>query len=239
MPASNPSPPPDASGTVRGLVSLIAQTFAGVKTFLARAVFPLGITSGAARLDLRSDLGGGASDVCSVVGSTVADASVNADAKLLSVRTGLGGTEVERFHVKKDGGIVTGSTSTLTGGWSTANSCTMSGGASLTMSGAGAGGQLLTLGANTGDRAVIRNWVGASGASATSPAITLEQVNGSLDAGDTLISFRDNSVERFRQYAGGDVELMTTAAGVILRSPDGTRWKLTITNAGAVNVALA
>lgn len=33
-----PSPPPDASATKRGLVSLLAQSFAGVKTFLAGVV---------------------------------------------------------------------------------------------------------------------------------------------------------------------------------------------------------
>lgn len=103
MPGLTPSSPPNASGTVRGLVSTVAQTFAGVKTFLARAVFSLGITSGAARLDLRSDLGAGASDVCSVVGSTVADASVNTSAKLWSARSGLGSTEIEKAWVADRG----------------------------------------------------------------------------------------------------------------------------------------
>lgn len=103
MPGLTPSSPPNASATVRGLVSTLAQTFAGVKTFLARIVATLGITSGAARLDLRSDLGAGASDVCSVVGSTVADGSVNAAARLFSVRTGLGGTEVEKIWIDKQG----------------------------------------------------------------------------------------------------------------------------------------
>lgn len=106
MPGLTPSSPPPADDTRRGLVSTVAQTFAGAKTFLARIVATLGITSGANRLDLRSDLGAGASDVCSVVGSTVADASVNALAKLLSVRTGLGGTEIEKFFVRQDGAVV-------------------------------------------------------------------------------------------------------------------------------------
>lgn len=98
-----PSFPPDASGTARGLVNLIAQTFAGVKTFLARAVFTLGITSGANRLDLRSDLGASASDVCSVSGSTLPDASVNTSAKLWSARSGLGNTEIEKAWVADRG----------------------------------------------------------------------------------------------------------------------------------------
>jgi hypothetical protein len=103
MPGLTPSSPPNASATVRGLVSTLAQTFAGVKTFLARAVFQLGITSGAARLDLRSDLGAGAADVCSVVGSTQPDGSVNAATRLFSVRTGLGETEVEKVWFDKQG----------------------------------------------------------------------------------------------------------------------------------------
>jgi hypothetical protein len=106
MPGLTPSSPPNASATVRGLVSTLAQTFAGAKTFLARAVFQLGITAGLARLDLRSDLGAGASDVCNVVGSTVADASVNATADLWSARTGIGGTEVTHARLVKGAMIV-------------------------------------------------------------------------------------------------------------------------------------
>lgn len=107
MPGLTPSSPPNASGTVRGLVSTVAQTFAGAKTFLARIVATLGITSGANRLDLRSDLGAGASDVCSVVGSTVADASVNGVSALWSARTGIGtGTEIEYLRLEKQSFIV-------------------------------------------------------------------------------------------------------------------------------------
>ena len=38
------SPPPDASGTARGLVNLLAQTFAGVKTFLSAVIMSAGLT---------------------------------------------------------------------------------------------------------------------------------------------------------------------------------------------------
>lgn len=47
--AAIPAPPPDASGTVRGLVSTGAQTFAGVKTFASDPLFSSGsqlVTSG-------------------------------------------------------------------------------------------------------------------------------------------------------------------------------------------------
>lgn len=96
------SPPPDASGTARGLVSLLAQTFAGVKTFTSRLVAAAGIELSS----LWNTNGSGASDVGVKVGVSTADASVNAAAKLLSVRTGLnGGTEVEKAYFAKDGGL--------------------------------------------------------------------------------------------------------------------------------------
>ena len=102
MPGLTPSSPPNASATVRGLVSTLAQTFAGVKTFLARAVFQLGITAGLARLDLRSDLGLAADDIA-VIGTTVPNGTAATNAKLLSVRTGIGGTEVEKAYIADRG----------------------------------------------------------------------------------------------------------------------------------------
>jgi hypothetical protein len=203
MPASNPSPPGPASATAAGLVNLAAQTFAGVKTFTSALIASAGIQLGL----LFNTNGSGASDVAIQAGTTLADASVNAGAKLLQVGTGIGGTFVEKFYITKAGGIVTGFISTLPGGWPTANSCTMSGGASLTMSGGGSStGNVINLGDFTGDRGVIRNKLGASAASATTAAITLEHLNGALDAGDTLVAFRDNSVDLARVTATGRVD---------------------------------
>jgi len=182
------SPPPDASSTARGLVSTLAQTWAGVKTFASLIIASAGIqvaslfnsngtgagdvcvkvgTSATAHanaklVSVREQIGGGgeaeiayfqktlglvvgssqvqpsglgyfpiatysnqfrpasanapaqvndsfggnmtgASDIATKLGTTTADASVNSAAKLLSVRTGLGGTEVEKAYVMKDG----------------------------------------------------------------------------------------------------------------------------------------
>ena len=156
-----------ASATVSGLVSIAAQTFAGVKTFTSAIVASAGLELGAAlsvasgsmtfksgattigtlsnlgqltvvevtasgvtngyvlggarvllndaantlhlaapglSAALAGPLGTGASDVAVKVGTTLADASVNAAAKLLSVRTGIGGTEVEYGYWTKNGG---------------------------------------------------------------------------------------------------------------------------------------
>ena len=37
-------------------------------------------------------------------------------------------------------------------------------------------------------------------------------------------------------YGNGDVELLTTSAGIIMKSPDGTRYKVTVSNGGTLTV---
>ena len=144
-----PSPPVDASATTRGLVNLVAQVIAGIKTFTSAIVASAGIQIGAAitggsgsllmnntvgtqctwnanglfinagvaeiaalniPAQLRgnnavvrvlSNLGALSTDVVTVAGTTLADASVNAAAKLWSLRTGIGGTEVEQCYFTK------------------------------------------------------------------------------------------------------------------------------------------
>lgn len=103
MPASNPSPPPDASGTIRGLVNTLAQTFAGVKTFVAAAVFSAGVQLGL----LFNTNGTLSTDIVIKEGTSQPDGSVHANAKIWSARTGIGGTEVESVYVKK-GAVVGG-----------------------------------------------------------------------------------------------------------------------------------
>lgn len=97
-----PSPPPNASATLRGLVSLVAQTFAGVKTFTSAII----ASSGIQLASLWNTNGTGASDVCVKVGTNVADGSVNAGAKIASFRTGIGGSEVEYAYLLKSGKFV-------------------------------------------------------------------------------------------------------------------------------------
>jgi hypothetical protein len=97
------SPPPDASGTARGLVNLVAQTFAGAKTFVATIIASAGIQVGL----LFNTNGGTSGDRGVVVGFSTADGSVNANAKPLSAGTGIGGSYVEKFFVDKNGDVYT------------------------------------------------------------------------------------------------------------------------------------
>lgn len=104
MPALQSPPPPDASDTQRGLVSTVAQLIAGPKTFLAALIASAGIQLSR----LFNTNGAGSTDVVVRVGTTVADATVNAAAKLLSGGTGINATEVEKFFFRKAGSLVVG-----------------------------------------------------------------------------------------------------------------------------------
>jgi len=56
-----------------------------------------------AAADIHNTNGSGGSDICVKAGTSVADASVSATAKIFSARTAIGGTEVEYFGVTKAG----------------------------------------------------------------------------------------------------------------------------------------
>jgi hypothetical protein len=83
-------------------VNLAAQTFAGIKTFTSAIVASAGIQVAS----LFNTNGTGSSDVGVKVGVSTADGSVNATAHILSARTGIGGTEVEKFWVNKLGAAI-------------------------------------------------------------------------------------------------------------------------------------
>jgi hypothetical protein len=54
-----------------------------------------------------------------------------------------------------------------------------------------------------------------------------------------LGQFRTNGVIKTRVGPNGDVEVTDAASGIILRSPDGTRYRIGVANGGAVTVATA
>ncbi len=103
MPNSNPNPLSRlASDTVTGLLSTVAQSIAGAKTFLATIVASAGIQVAA----LFNTNGTGASDVGVKVGSSQAAGSINGGYKPFSIRYGLnGGTEVEQVYFDAYGNL--------------------------------------------------------------------------------------------------------------------------------------
>lgn len=87
-----------AGAGASGAVSSSAQTFEGQKTFTSSIIGSAGAQLGS----IWNTNGTGSSDVGVKLGFSTADASVHASAKLLSIRTGIGGTETERFYFTKD-----------------------------------------------------------------------------------------------------------------------------------------
>lgn len=139
------SPPTDATSTRRGLISTAAQVFAGAKTFLGVIVASAGVQLSA----LWNTNGTGASDVGVRAGVSTADASVNAAARLLSVRTGIGGSEIEYAAVFKNEFDVFGSQTiklktSLSSGNANGAYLTRSGGSGgLGVIGYGSGGRII------------------------------------------------------------------------------------------------
>ncbi|MBL8909870.1 MAG: hypothetical protein JNM17_04110 [Archangium sp.] len=93
-----------ATSVVSGLVSIAAQTFAGIKTFAALIIASAGIQVAT----VFNNNGTNSGDRGVIVGFSTADGSVNSGAKPLSAGTGVGGTYVEKFYVNKAGTVFIG-----------------------------------------------------------------------------------------------------------------------------------
>jgi hypothetical protein len=181
-------------------------------------------------------LGAGASDVCLRLGSGVADATVHSTAKLFSVGTGIGGTYTEKFNIMKDGLRIIGTRSP----------------------------SLRAIGSNAylyGDNDTngylewntVRWHINSSGVSAINTMVggltsqCASGVNGFglLTDGSRISLLTSDSLAYFQRTAAGiigtpaEVEMTTAATGVILKSPNGTRYRVTVDNAGALVVTAA
>jgi hypothetical protein len=115
--------------------------------------------------DAHNTNGTGASDVCIKVGTSTADGSVNATAKLLSVITGITGTETTQVYFTKGGTInQQGTDSSATPGNATINKATgisaiLLGSASVTITNSLATASSRILITWLGDHGAARSWV--------------------------------------------------------------------------------
>lgn len=244
-----------ADGTRPGGLSTTTQTIGGAKTFSALITASLGVTSGAATLPLYSTLGTGASDVLLKLGSSVADGSVNASAKLVSIRTGIGGTEVEYAYFSKNFlGIGNGPNS--------------NGGKNLLMAVGGTGIWEFSKGAssvtptfdirNTAGKAcgLLTGTVGSAFFyDSTGPFFLLSEVRANIDSGNAGTGtirasingaiFAAVTIQCGTAYAGtptgalqssGEYENLVNGGGTILLSPGGTRYRTQNTDPGGITV---
>lgn len=206
-------------------------------------------------LKLTSDtLGAGSSDVCTKIGTTIANTSVHATAKIFSIDTGIGGTEVEQASMTKAGVLnllggltLSGYANSLiscSGSWidigialpvrTTSYFASSATGTSFYASGNGAFGALNT----------AKLWSEtAAGASDIATKFGTYIADGSVDAATKLASFRTGlggtEVEKLFIIKDGTIENTTNGAGIVLKSPDGTRYRVTVANGGTVAVAAA
>jgi hypothetical protein len=152
----------------------------------------------------------GASDVALKLGFGAADASVNASAKLLSVQTGMGGTPVEKFYVTKDSTHMVGPST----------------------------GYSLRIGERAGGASYQTAFGIYSSGVVDYNSIAIDHSSGSLWVGYGLKVMNSAGTVQMASIssADGTVEINTAGAGVILKSPNGTRFKLTVSNEGALSV---
>lgn len=279
-----------AGAAAAGAVTTGAQEFSGVKTLtgailngvstIAEAVTSL-VRAVGASLVLRSSLGAGASDKCVIIGSSVADGSVNATAKLASLATGLGGTEVEKGYWKKNGNfVVPGTVEFGTHVYNAVLGGFFSGGAGIGMYNTnGAAYLALDLGTGraqcsgtfragstvqwTGNTSGGLENVGTSQSWLVAPTGRSMALASPLGAGASDVATKAGSstadasvastAKLWGAYTGlggtevekafiakdGTVELTGAGVGIVLRSPDGTRWRLTVANGGTLSITAA
>ena len=263
-----PSPPvaPDADATTRGVVNptaadqtlgvgtaihrfanLVTSALATLQSVLTNLVYATGAT-----LVLRSSLGAGSSDVATKIGTSESDVDVNSAANLLVISTGIGGTETKKAYVLKSGA------------WQ-ARAFSNTGGTPLAEYYAGAtplarllvsptlGGGVWYLGQNGGiaddstqrvyfDPLGVRGGsvsiIGRSAVGATAIGAVLGTDRTQPDAA-RIASFRNSSTEKSAVMANGEFEHSVAGAGVVLRSPDGTRYRITVANGGTLTITAA
>jgi hypothetical protein len=204
MPASNPSPPPDAASTTKGLLTAAAQTIGGVKTFLALIVASAGLQIAS----LFNTNGTGGSDVVLKVGTSQPSASVNANARLFSIYTGIGGSETEELSFYKSGFLIGGSASLQLSGAS---------GAKLSYLGA-----VLSASEFVNNQAIVRSGLG-SGASDVCVLVGTGTADATVNGSAKLVSVRTGiggtQVEKaYFRKAGSLVVGADTATPVCLGS---------------------
>lgn len=239
-------PTPNAGAAVsRGLITNLAQTLAGVKTFQDGIV-------------AASQLGANAADVCNKIGTSVADGSVVQNATLLSIRSGLGGSEVEFAKFTKPGasfgGVLTLDTKSLT-------NCSA---IDIQNSNAGANG-ISFAGGSTGYIGIgsgffdfnmsnrLMRFFTNSAAFSSSPVACFLHEAFSPPASTPLMVHRAPAgfaadLHQWRVNTStilaliskdGEFEVTTASKGVIIKSPDGTRYRIKVANGGALSTEAA
>ncbi len=158
-------------------------------------------------------------------------AYANAAAKLLSVRNN--GTA--KFEIDKDGNLTPGTTENGTVGTFTKQFLYVYSTGVLTrniVDNNGVNRVAMVTGATLG---LTGTMVDGASAVGTSVNTAVAYAN----AGSKLFSVRNNAVEKAFVDKDGHYEVVGASGSIVLASPDGTRYRLTIANGGTVAIAAA
>ena len=251
-----------ASVTQPGGVSIAAQTFNGAKTFDDGVLTNSVGSATAATVTITSSVADGASAIATKINTSAALS--NAAAKLLSVQN----NSVEKAWIDKDGAFTTTGTISVAGQVQTqriiSNPTTdpvlllglVANGASavaavidnipaLSTSGA----KLLSIKNNSVEKAFVDKDGGiTAGGPVTTSMLFFASATAINTSGDTIqILHPDLADVRVKNGNSGDTDAIIGAAGVevpvvgqsfILKSDDGTRWKLSVANTTGVLTAV-
>lgn len=150
---------------------------------------------------IRSGRGGTSGETCVQLGSSVADASVNANARLLGVGTGIGGTYIERLYVLKAGTDGFSLKNTSTGGLLTMET------SSGTTIGWGGVSQTVYDSNNSITSAPVSVWNRSNAADGASAVAAYSHATaGWTNANAKLHSFRNNLTENAAIAASGRLD---------------------------------
>lgn len=244
-----------ADGSNPGALTAGAQTIGGVKTFtdailngattIAEAVSAV-VRASAASLSLRSSLGAGASDVGVKNGFSTAHASVNSAAQPLAVYTGLGGSETKVLYINKAGSIAIAANA----------NCVLSdaGNVIFASGNIGSAGYMYAMGASTGFYALSngafssagtgRLWSETRGNGSGERSWWMGTLEATAHADAKLTSWGSNlsnasPTELACVWGSGNFEVLTSGGGIYLKSPNGTRYLVSVADGGTIAVTAA
>jgi len=254
-----------ASVTQPGGVSIAAQTFNGAKTFDDGVLTNSVTSASAATLALASSVANGASAIAATVNSSVALST--SGAKLLSVQnnsiekvyiTKDGDITSGAANFTITGSVATGATSATKAIILNSASTLTSAARVLSVQNNTVEGFYVTADgsatANATLSSTVRVFAPYFGNNNTSLPVEIHSfvadggaaVAGYVrtdaawtTAGAKLWSFRNNNTEKAFVDKDGNVEVTTVGAGFILKSPDGTRYKIVVADGGALSATAA